>query len=147
MSHTTNNYMESGISVALPMIKNEETKDYSYSQGNTESQEKQKGTDNSCRIPTENLLDSPKEKAVMIKQPPQQIYGNPLLEEKPKCLGNAKAFLYIGRYPLITLGPDCKIYILIIRLHSSNINCFYDGTPSAFLFFIISKVFKTCENN
>ena len=36
------------------------------------------------------------------------LYGNPLNKIKPKYIGKARAFLYIGNSPLIIIGPGCK---------------------------------------
>lgn len=37
------------------------------------------------------------------------IYGNDYKIKKPKKLGNSIVFWYINDWPLITIGPDCKI--------------------------------------
>ena len=44
------------------------------------------------------------------------LYGNDIKIMNPKYLGRTRAFFYHNNYPLIIIGPDCKlsIYILII---------------------------------
>ena len=36
------------------------------------------------------------------------LYGNRFDNLNPKYLGKTRAFLFIGDYPLIIIGPDCK---------------------------------------
>ena len=38
------------------------------------------------------------------------LYGNNIRNLKPKYLGKTRAFCYYKNYPLIIIGPDCKIF-------------------------------------
>ena len=38
------------------------------------------------------------------------LYGNSITIVKPRNIGKIKAFLYIKDYPLIIIGPDCKLF-------------------------------------
>ena len=38
------------------------------------------------------------------------LYGNSITIVKPRNIGKVSAFLYIKDFPLIIIGPDCKLY-------------------------------------
>ncbi len=42
------------------------------------------------------------------------LYGNHIDNLKPKYLGKSRAFFYINNYPLIIIGPDCKLLYNIL---------------------------------
>ena len=37
------------------------------------------------------------------------LYGNSITITNPRNVGKVYAFLYIKKYPLIIIGPDCKL--------------------------------------
>ena len=39
------------------------------------------------------------------------LYGNHISNLQPKYLGKTRALFYRNDYPLIIIGPDCKLYI------------------------------------
>ena len=39
------------------------------------------------------------------------LYGNHISNLQPKYLGKTRALFYKNDYPLIIIGPDCKLYI------------------------------------
>ena len=44
---------------------------------------------------------------------PYLFYGNHYQDLQPKYLGKTRAFLYRNGYPLIIIGPDCKLKLII----------------------------------
>ena len=38
------------------------------------------------------------------------LYGNDINNLYPKYLGKMRSFFYIKNHPLITIGPDCKLF-------------------------------------
>ena len=40
---------------------------------------------------------------------PYLLYGNHISNLQPKYLGKTRALFYKGDYPLIIIGPDCKL--------------------------------------
>ena len=75
---------------------------------------------NDLESPVDNTYNVEKEKIsqVNIKESnqnnqtrnPNLLYGNHISNLQPKYLGKTRALLYKGDYPLIIIGPDCKLY-------------------------------------
>ena len=45
--------------------------------------------------------------------PTDLIFGNELTKEKAKFLGNCLVLFYYKNFPLLTIGPDCKNFLII----------------------------------
>ena len=41
------------------------------------------------------------------------VYGVSIEIKKPRKLGSVKAFIYINNFPLIVIGPNCKLFTFI----------------------------------
>ena len=67
------------------------------------------------------------------------ILGSPIYFCNPRKIGSVKAFFYIKGFPIIIIGPDCKLlFYLIIYVDKYSIFLFFF---SVILYLILSKLF------
>lgn len=75
-----------------------------------------KKTENSSISIDPNLIDSSNQDHNIqdISYHNELVYGSSIDVPKPTKLGAVKAFLYFKGNPLIIIGPDCKLYYLLL---------------------------------